>query len=104
MEDEVSDDEDEDIAPESLRLWMPLTTGVQAAIRAGLEVLVTAKIQLRIGQANDSLERLRTHLGQKSVLYRMQVRSPASVQTDMRAKNDIKRLILKINMDVHSYH
>jgi len=69
-----------------------------------LGVLVTAEIQLRIGQANDSLERLRTHLGQKSVLHQMQVRSSASVRTDMRAKNDIKRLILKINRDVHSYH
>jgi len=104
MEDEFSDDEDEDIAPESLGLWMPSTAGVQAATRAGLEVLVTAEIQLRIGQANDSLERLRTHLGQKSILYRMQVRSSASVQTDMRAKNDIKRFILKINRDVCSYH
>ena len=28
MEDEFSDDEDEDIAPESLGLWMSLTAGV----------------------------------------------------------------------------
>jgi len=37
MEDEFSDDEDEDIAPEFLGLWMPSTAGVRAAARAGLE-------------------------------------------------------------------
>ncbi|KIM61410.1 hypothetical protein SCLCIDRAFT_122156, partial [Scleroderma citrinum Foug A] len=104
IEDQSYDNEDEDISPESLGLWMPSTIGIQAATRAGLEVLVNEEAQLHIGQANDSLERLRTHLGQKSVLYHMQVRSSSSVWTDTRLKNDIKRLILKINKDVQSYH
>ena len=66
--DEQSDNEAEDICPESLGLWMPSSLGIQAVTVAGWEGLVKEEIQLRSGQANDSLENLRSHLGQKSVL------------------------------------
>ena len=62
------------------------------------------KVQLHIGQANDSLEKLRTHLGHKSILYRMNFRSSTSVRTDTRSKQDIRRVYLKINSDVRRYH
>jgi len=103
-EDDESDDEAEDIFPECLGLWMPSSLGIQAATIAGLEGLVKEERQLRIGQANDFLENLRSHLGQKSVLYQMHVRGSTSVQTDTRSRNDIQRLGLKINRDVRSYH
>jgi hypothetical protein len=103
-QDEQDEDEYEDLFPESLGLWIPSAMGVQAATRAGLEDLVKEEMHLRIGQANDSLEKLRTHLGQKSVLYRMHMRSSTSVRTDTRSKNDIHRLTLKVNRDVRSYH
>lgn len=102
--DEQSDDEEEDIFPESLGLWMPSSLGIQAATRAGLEGLAKEEIQLQIGQTNDSLERLRTHLGQKSVLYRMYIRNSTSVRTDTRSRKDIRRLTLNINRDVRTYH
>ena len=57
-----------------------------------------------IGQANDRLEKLRTHLGHKSVLFRMNFQSSSSVRTDTRSKQDIRRVVLKINQDVQSYH
>ena len=52
---------------------------------------------------HNSLQRLRTHLGQKSVLYRMHVRSSTSVRTDTRSRNDIWSIGLKINKDARSY-
>lgn len=59
---------------------------------------------MHIGQANDCLEKLRTHLGHKSILYRMNFRSSTSVRTDTRSKQDIQRVALKIIRDVQSYH
>ena len=102
--DEPSDDDEEDIFPESVGLWMPSSLGVQAGARAEMEGLAKEEMQLRIGHANDALEHLRTNLGQKSVLYRMHIRSSASVRTDTRSRKDIKRLTLKINRNVRTYH
>ena len=83
---------------------MPSSLGVQAAARAEMEGLAKEEMQLRIGQANDALEHLRTNLGQKSVLYQMHIRSSTSVRTDTRSRKDIKRLTLKINRNVRTYH
>ena len=102
VEDEQPDDEDGDIFPESQGLWIPSSIGFIAP-SVGWENLVEQELQLQIGQANDSLQRLRTHLGQKSVLYRMHVRSSTSVRTDTRSRNDIRRIGLKINKDARSY-
>lgn len=90
--------------PEDLTLWMPSYVGASCLNEAGLEDLVKEEVQLRIGQANDSLDKLRTHLGHKSILYRMNFRSSTSVRTDTRSKQDIRRVALKITKDVRSYH
>jgi hypothetical protein len=90
--------------PEDLTLWMPSYVGACCLNEAGLEDLVKKEVQLRIGQANDSLDKLRTHLGHKSILYRMTFRSSDSVRTDTRSKQDIRRVSLKIFRDVRSYH
>jgi len=103
VEDEQPEDEDGDIFPESQGLWMPSSIGIQTTPAAGWEDLIKEELQLRIGQANDSLQRLRTHLGEKSVLYRIYVRSSTSVRTDTRARNDIQKIGLKVNRDVRSY-
>ena len=103
-DDQESDDGEDHIFPESMGLWIPSSLGIQEARRVDLEGLAKEEIQLRIGQANDALEKLRTHLGHKSVLYRMYVRKSSSVRTDTRSRRDIKRLTLKINSNVHTYH
>lgn len=89
---------------EDLTLWMPSYVGASCLKEAGLEDLIKEEVQLRIGQANDSLEKLKTHLGHKSILYRMNFRSSTSVRTDTRSKQDIRRVALKITKDVRSYH
>ena len=103
VEDEQLEDEDSDIFPESQGLWMSSSIGIKTAPAAGWEDLIKEELQLRIGQANDSLQRLRMHLGEKSVLYRIHVWSSTSVQTNTRARNDIQRIGFKVNRDVHSY-
>jgi hypothetical protein len=74
---------------EDLTLWMPSYIGASYLREAGLEDLMKEEVQLCIGQANDSLEKLRTHLGHKSILYRMNFQSSTSVRTDTRSKQDI---------------
>jgi hypothetical protein len=98
------EDDSNESPPEDLALWMPSYIGASFLKEAGLEDLVKEEVQLRIGQANDSLEKLRTHLGHKSILYRMNFRSSTSVRTDTRSKQDIRRVVLKISRDVRSYH
>ncbi|KAM6493319.1 hypothetical protein JOM56_011453, partial [Amanita muscaria] len=98
------DDELIESNPEIFKLWMPSSIGGSAAVDMGLEVLVEEEIQLRVGQANDCLDDLRTHLGHKSVLYRMNFRSSTSVRSDTRSKQEIRRLVLRINQDVRGYH
>ncbi|KAG6372678.1 hypothetical protein JVT61DRAFT_7438 [Boletus reticuloceps] len=104
--DDGEDEEDaqvESSSAEDLKLAMPSAWGTALLKDAGLEHLVKEEVQLRIGQANDRLEKLRTHLDHKSVLFRMSFRSLSSVRTDTRSKQDIRKG-LKINQDVQSYH
>jgi hypothetical protein len=102
-EDRYEDDQDKSFA-EDPTLWMPSNIGASFLNKAGLGDLIKEEVQLRIGQANDSLEKLRTHLGHKAILYRMNFRSSTSVRTDTRSKQDIQRVALKITRDVRSYH
>ncbi|KAN0105201.1 hypothetical protein V8E52_011274 [Russula decolorans] len=102
-EDGYEEDPNESL-PEDLTLWMPSYIGASCLKEAGLEDLVKNEVQLRTGQANDSLDKLRTHLGHKAILYRMNFQSSTSVRTDTRSKQDIRRVALKITRDVQSYH
>ena len=102
--DEDAEEDSYESFPEDLALWLPSYLGASYLREAGLEDLTNEEVQLRLGQANDSLEKLRSHLGYKSILYRMNFRSSASVRTDTRSKQDIRRVALKITRDVRSYH
>jgi hypothetical protein len=102
-EDGFEEDPDESF-PEDPTLSMPSCIGSSFLKEANLGNLVQEEVQLRIGQANDSLEKLKTHLGHKAILYRMNFRSSTSVRTDTRSKQDIRRATLKVNRDVRSYH
>ena len=104
VDEDAEEDDPNESFPEDLTLWMPSYIGASCLKEAGLEDLMKEEVQLRIGQANDSLEKLRTHLGHKSILYRMNFRSSTSVRTDTRSKQDIQRVLLKIARDVQAYH
>lgn len=99
------EDEPNEFFPEDLPLSMPSYIRASSCLKeAGLKDLIKEEVQLRIGQANDSLEKLKTHLGHKSILYRMNLRSSTSVRTDTRSQQDIRRVSLKIARNVRSYH
>ena len=75
--------------PEDLPLFMPSSMGLEKLTQAGLTGLMQEEMYLRQGQANDSLQKLRTHLGNKALLYRMNFRSLTSVQGDTRSNQEI---------------
>jgi hypothetical protein len=85
IDEDAEEDDPNESFPEDLTLWMPSYIGASYLREAGLENLMKEEVQLHIGQANDSLEKLRTHLGHKSILYRMNFRSSTSVRTDTRS-------------------
>ena len=103
-EEEGYEDDLNESFPEDLTLSMPSYVGASYLKEAGLRDLVKEEVQLCIRQANDSLEKLRTHLGHKSILYRMNFQSSTSVRTDTRSKQGIQRVALKIIRDVRRYH
>ena len=97
-EDFIEDD------PEDLLLFMPSSIGAEKLKQDGLGHLIEEEISLRQGQANDSLQKLRTHLGHKALLYRINFRSSSSVRSDTRSKQEIRRTVLKINQDARRYN
>src|ERR1700723_992101 len=66
--DVESDEEDPVAYPEKMALSLPSRLGRDYISRHGLETLGKQEIELRVGQANDSLAALRVELGHKSLL------------------------------------
>jgi hypothetical protein len=78
VDDEDYVDVEEDFIEDNLEdlpLFMPSSMAVEKLMQAGLTGLMQEEICLRQGQANDSLQKLRTHLGHKALLYCMNFRS-----------------------------
>ncbi|KAI6118297.1 hypothetical protein F5141DRAFT_1000578, partial [Pisolithus sp. B1] len=66
---EVPGEEVEELASELMSIWMPSSTGSAKLTELGLVDLLKEERELRIGQANDCLDQLRTDLGYKAMLY-----------------------------------
>ncbi|KAI6008480.1 hypothetical protein EDC04DRAFT_2907147 [Pisolithus marmoratus] len=66
---EAPEDEVEGLASELMSIWMPSTIGAAKLTELGLHYLLKEDRELRIGQANDCLDQLRTDLGNKAMLY-----------------------------------
>lgn len=94
-----------EVNPEDMKVSMPsaLQKILDDGHGLGLQEIIKEELQLRVGQANDCLEKLRLHLGNKAVLYRMSFRSSSSVRTDTRTKQEIRRVVHKINQDARGY-
>jgi hypothetical protein len=60
-------------------------------------------MKLRIGQANDSLEKLRVALGHKMILFRTSVRNSTSQRTRTRAWAEVDRVDTKVRKSARSY-
>ncbi|KAI6117514.1 hypothetical protein EV401DRAFT_2072574 [Pisolithus croceorrhizus] len=65
----VPEEEVEEVAYELMSIWMPSSIGSAKLTELGLVDLLKEERELRIGQANDCLDQLRTDLGNKAMLY-----------------------------------
>jgi hypothetical protein len=107
-EPEVTDEHsselaDEEIAAEDMGIWMPSSLLHDQATQLGLSALQAEELELRKGQANDCLEKIRFSLGHKAIIYRQHFRSADSVWTGTRSKQEAQRCRLKIEKLVRSY-
>lgn len=70
---------------EAMVLPLPSYLGLDRCWQLGLDDLANQELQLRQGQANDSLHEMRLALADKAVLYRMDVRHGRNYNMTMRA-------------------
>lgn len=96
-EDEIyySDDSDADDLPETMpetkALALPSSLAPGEIERLGLDELAGKEAALRQGQINDALEGLRMALGEKSLLFRTQVRNSKSQRTSLKAWDNVNK-------------
>ncbi|KAG0703425.1 hypothetical protein DFH29DRAFT_874531 [Suillus ampliporus] len=102
-DEEISENVDEEILAEEMGIWMPSLVPYQDALALGLGPLQAEELELRKGQANDCLEKLRMALGHKAIIYRQYFRSAGSTWAGTRAKQEAHRCQLKIDKCVRSY-
>ncbi|KAG1778007.1 hypothetical protein EV702DRAFT_968763, partial [Suillus placidus] len=76
---------------------------VMDALALGLGALAAEELQLRQGQSNDCLERLRQALGHKAIIYRQHFRSADSTWAGTRSKQEALRCQIKIDKYVRGY-
>lgn len=91
--DNSSPDEwlDDDECPENSTLLMPSALGKEECKKIGWEKMMKQELELRIGQANNALEKLRLALGHKTVVYKVGVRNAKSQATKTRSRSDVQQ-------------
>jgi hypothetical protein len=65
--------EPQDVMPERMSLFLPSSLDPADVKKLGLEGLAKQELELRKGQANDTLDKLRLALGNQALLYRTRV-------------------------------
>ncbi|KAI6034671.1 hypothetical protein BKA83DRAFT_4461027 [Pisolithus microcarpus] len=100
---EAPDEEVQELASELMSIWMPSSIGAAKLMELGLHDLLKEEMELRIGQANDCLDRLWTDLGSKAMLYRQNFRTANSTREGTRTKKEIQKVVVRINKHVRSY-
>ncbi|KAI6166492.1 hypothetical protein EDD17DRAFT_1752630 [Pisolithus thermaeus] len=83
---EVPGEEVEELASELMSIWMPSSIGSDKLTELGLVDPLKEERELRIGQANDCLDQLRTDLGNKAM-----------------TKKEIQKVVARINKHVRGY-
>jgi hypothetical protein len=101
--DTESDDEELLAYPEKMALSLPSRLGRAYITRHGLETLAKQEIELRIGQANDSLAALRVELGHKSLLFRSKVRHSKNQKGKTRAWKEVAQSAGRLMKHVACY-
>jgi len=102
-DDEEIGEEEPEITPENLMLYLPSNFRSYQRKELGWQELGNMELQLREGQANDSLERLRECLAEKSLRFRTQLRSAKGQKKTTRAWDSIHRMEDQIKQVVVVY-
>lgn len=77
-------------------LWMPSTFGREFCFKNGWEKIVDQEMQLRIAQAEESLEELRLAIGHKSLVYKISVRKSKTQAKKNRSRTELLQVNDKI--------
>jgi len=77
--------------PEMQNVSLPSALGLGEIPRLGIEHLATQEGSLRRGQITDALAGLRMALGEKSLLFRTQVRNARSQRTTLKAWKEVNK-------------
>ena len=103
-DEDPSDDEDEAQPPERMQLMMPSSVHRDDVVGLGLEALIAQELELRKGQANDALEKLRLALAHTSLLWRTKVQTANTTKKRTRAWKDIRLARQRVAKYVRCYH
>ena len=96
-------EEGPEITPENIPLYLPSTFTVDQRKSLGLQELGNMELQLREGQANDQLEKLRECLAEKSLRFRTEVRPANSQKKVTRAWGMVHKMDNQIKEAVVMY-
>jgi hypothetical protein len=88
---------------ERLGLLLPSTLGKERCEKIGWRKMMDQELKLRIGQANNSLEKLRLDLGHKAVVFKVGVRTSDSQATKTRSQSDLDQVNKKVAKHSRSY-
>jgi len=103
IEETTVEEEEPEVTPEKVVLYLPSNFTSQQRKEYGLEGLGAMEYEIREGQANDALERLRECLAEKSLRFRTEVRPAKSQKKMTRAWDSIHRVEEQIKQAVISY-
>ena len=101
--EEIVEEEEPEITPEKVVLSLPSNFTLQQREEYGLQGLGNMEYELREGQANDALERLRECLAEKSLRFRKEVRPAKSQKKMTRAWDSVHRVDNQIRQAVVTY-
>jgi hypothetical protein len=104
-EESASDDEDgnDPILAENVQICLPSSFGKQVCARVGWGNMALQEMELRKGQANDLLEKIRLALGHKALLYRTRVRKSKGQKTKTRTWGAVRQADQILNECVRGY-
>ena len=106
LDDSQEDDDDTYMDDENCTkttLWMPSTFGRDFCFKNGWGKIVDQEIQLRIAQAEESLEELRLAIGHKSLLYKTCIRKSKTQSTKLRSHTQLDKINVKIKECASGY-
>ena len=103
VDDEEAREEEPEVTSENVTLYLPSNFKLHERKNLGWQEFGNMELQLREGQANDSLEKLRECLAEKSLWFRKELRLAKGQKKMTRAWDSIHRMEDQIKQAVVEY-